>query len=119
MRFLVIDDSPTSRAKIVHILEQAFDVEIVEAEEGEEAWNIFKENQDFNLILCDWVMPKMNGFEFLKKIRMLGNEVPFMMVTSYAGNSDVMAALQSGADNYLPKPFTGEQLVNKVKKLIE
>lgn len=73
---------------------------------------------DFDAILCDLVMPEMDGIEFLKEVRSQGHETPFMLMTAYGSISSAIAALRLGAEEYLLKPIDRELLAHRIDALI-
>src|SRR5690606_11534924 len=74
----------------------------------------------YDLILCDWEMPEMSGLELLRWARMqeVYKKVPFVMITSRGDRSHIVEAVQEGVSDYLAKPFSNEQLAQKVIKAI-
>lgn len=114
MKALVVDDSMTIRRIIIKALGIVGINETVEAANGLEAVEAAKDS-DVGLVLLDWNMPKMNGMEALKTMRAAGNKVPIIMVTTEAEKTRVIEAIKAGANDYLIKPFTPEQLAAKVK----
>ncbi|MGB9761984.1 MAG: response regulator [Caldimicrobium sp.] len=117
---LVVDDSKAIREIEKKYLEE-LGFFVLEAENGEEALEIVKENPDLSLILLDWHMPVMNGYEFLKKLRAnpLWSDIKVMMVTTENQQKSVIDAIMAGANEYLMKPFDKEMLETKIKYLLE
>ncbi|MGC9110067.1 MAG: response regulator [Caldimicrobium sp.] len=117
---LVVDDSKAIREIEKRYLEE-LGFFVLEAENGEEALEIVKENPDLTLILLDWHMPVMNGYEFLKKLRAnpLWSDIKVMMVTTENQQKSVIDAIMAGANEYLMKPFDKEMLETKIKYLLE
>ena len=74
-----------------------------------------------DLIICDIEMPDMNVFEVLKKLKTetFTQKMPFIFLTARAEKSEVKNGITSGADNYLTKPFRGDELVDMVAKYLE
>jgi two-component system chemotaxis response regulator CheY len=118
MRALVIDDSRTMRSILRNILKEV-GMEVVEAPNGLEALEQMKQVPDIGLILVDWNMPVMNGFDFICAVRAerAYSGVRILMVTSEAEGSQVARALNAGANEYLMKPFSREVLVAKLNLL--
>jgi two-component system chemotaxis response regulator CheY len=77
-----------------------------------------KEYENIKLILSDWNMPVMNGFEFLKAVKSNGTykHIPLIMLTTEAEKSNINKAIQAGASNYLLKPFNPEDLLLKIRQ---
>jgi two-component system chemotaxis response regulator CheY len=122
MKILLVDDSATMRKIQRNVLAQMGHDDIVEAENGEDAIHQMKAN-DFmiDLILCDWNMPKMNGIEFVRKIRQHENlqKIPIIMVTTEAEREKVIEAVKAGARGYVVKPFTPDILKAKIAEIAE
>ena len=120
-KILFVDDSPVIK-KIIKRAIEAIDFELIEASDGKEALAVLsKESKDVKLILSDWNMPIMNGFDFLKaaKSNNLYKHIPVIMLTTEAEKSNINKAIQAGAANYLLKPFNTEDLIKKVIQCIE
>ncbi len=113
-KVLLVDDSAVMR-KIIqrNIKETGLIVEeFVEAGDGNQALDKVNANEDLDLILLDWNMPNMSGIEFVKTLRSLNlsRRIPVVMVTTEGSDAKVSEAKESGADGYLTKPFTADQL---------
>ncbi len=120
MKAMVVDDSKSIRQIERKYLEE-MGFTVVEAENGEEALKVLKENPDIRLILLDWHMPVMNGYEFLKAVRANPewSGIKIMMVTTENQQKSVIDAIMAGANEYLMKPFDKEMLANKIRYLME
>ena len=118
MLALVIDDSRTTRMIIGSILRE-LGIEVLEAGNGLEALEKLGQNSEIELMLLDWNMPEMNGFDFLCKVRSQRayDAVRILMVTSEAQGEQVTRALEAGANEYLMKPFGKDVLVAKLNLL--
>lgn len=116
-KVLIVDDSAVMRKIIQRNIQQSGLVvdEFVEAGDGREALEKVTAN-DIDLILCDWNMPNMSGIEFVKALRGSGQKgnIPIVMVTTEGSDAKVEEAKNSGANGYLTKPFTPEQLKSKL-----
>jgi two-component system chemotaxis response regulator CheY len=115
MHALVIDDSKATRVILKGILESlGFDV--LQAGDGREAIERMEQAADIVIALVDWIMPVMNGYEFIQHIRSYSryDETKLMMVTTEAGMEQVIDALEAGADEYLMKPFTSDAIIEKL-----
>ena len=117
MKALVVDDSMTIRRIVIKALAMVGIGEATEAGDGAEAVNAAK-SESFDVILLDWNMPKMSGIETLRVLRQAGNKTPVIMVTTEAEKSRVIEAIKAGANDYLIKPFSPDQLAEKVKALM-
>ena len=118
MRVLTIDDSRAIRILLGSILEEmGFDV--VEAGNGREALQRLAENSGIELALVDWNMPVMNGLEFIQAVRAERryDDVCLIMVTTESDVSQMIKALDTGANEYIMKPFTKEAIAEKLTLL--
>ncbi len=115
---LIIEDEPSILNNISIILKIS-GFECLKASSGSEAFLIL-ETQQPNLILCDVMMPEMDGFEVLKKIREneKTKELPFCFLSARADVVDINFGLFNGANGYITKPFSAKDLVDTVKKLL-
>jgi two-component system, chemotaxis family, chemotaxis protein CheY len=116
MRAMIIDDSRAMRSMLRNFL-SALGIEVVaEAGNGREALEVFEKSLPLDVALIDWNMPEMNGFEFLKIVRQnpAHASVRMMMVTTEAEASNILAALEAGADEYMIKPFSRDGFREKL-----
>lgn len=118
MRALVIDDSKTMRSILGRILQQ-IGFEVAEAGDGRQGLDRLRQFGKPDLALVDWNMPEMNGCEFVRAVRAdpAFSDLRLMMVTTENELSQVAAALDAGADEYVMKPFTREVIVEKLNLL--
>ena len=117
MRALVADDSAVMRRILMGTLVRLGITDVDEAENGEEAVEAFGK-ADYGLVLLDWNMPKMNGFEALKAIRSKTTQIPVIMVTAEAEKDRVIEALKAGANNYVIKPFKPDVIAKKIEETL-
>lgn len=118
---LIVDDSSTMRKIISRSLRQAgLSVDdILEAGDGIEGLNVLQTSgKTINLILSDINMPNMDGLEFVKAVRANGYDMPIVMITTEGGEDVIAEALASGAKDSIKKPFTPEQLSEKLGGLL-
>lgn len=115
-KVLIIDDSGVMRKIIQRNIVQAGLLvdQFLEAGDGKEGLEKARQNSDLNLILCDWNMPNMNGIEFVKVLRSSDKNTPIVMVTTEGGETRMEEARNTGANGYLTKPFTTDQLLRKL-----
>lgn len=120
MKILVVDDFSTMRRIVRGILRQLGFENIVEAENGAEALKIVQ-NGGIEFVVSDWNMPVMSGIELLQNIRKGESykDVPVLMVTAEALKENVVHAIQSGANNYVVKPFTPDVLEEKMNAIFK
>ncbi len=112
IRTLLVDDSAVMRKVLTRALRQAgLDVaDVLEAGDGIEALTMIDGQGPFDLVLCDWNMPNMNGIDFVAAARAKGFNSPIVMVTTEAGSERVQQATSAGANGFVTKPFTPERL---------
>jgi two-component system chemotaxis response regulator CheY len=114
MKFLVVDDSSTIRRIIVAALQGAGYTDVDTAADGKEALDKCKADSSIDVVLSDWNMPVMNGYDFLVAFRSFNTTAPFLMVTTESEKASIVKAVQAGATNYVVKPFTPEILLEKI-----
>ena len=114
---LVLEDETDVRELLVlHLKREGF--EVAAFEDAEEALEAFKKNK-FDLLILDWMLPKMSGLEVAKRIRTESNSsVPILILTARADTMDKVLGLEIGADDYLTKPFEVREFVARVRALI-
>lgn len=116
-RILIVDDMASMRALIKVTLKQAGFDDLDEAVDGERAIEKLAKN-DYDFLICDWNMPKLNGLEVLQQVR---NEqrlrnLPFIMLTANANADHVRKAIDLGVTDYVSKPFKPETLLKKMHR---
>jgi CheY-like chemotaxis protein len=123
MRFLLVEDEEFNLIVLEEMIKISYpDVEIITANNGQEACDILSENS-FDLILSDINMPVMDGYEATKVIRSLTREdakkVPIIAMTADAFEDDVKKALASGMNAHLAKPVSPEDLYKTLEKVLQ
>lgn len=118
MKALVVDDSKVIRMAVSKIL-ISLDFEVFEASNGREGVEKLEEIGKPDLVLVDWNMPEMNGHEFIVAVRQNDkyNDMPLMMVTTESEMDKVRIAVDSGANEFVMKPFTPEMIKSKMRIL--
>lgn len=113
---MVVDDSRAIRLILANTL-KPLGFEILQAANGREALQQAGQHPDVTLFLVDWNMPEMNGLEFVQHLRRDArfNHAPVVMVTTETEMSQVVKALEAGANEYVMKPFTEEIIVEKLR----
>ena len=112
----VVDDEARMR-KLVKDFLTIKGYQVIEAGDGEEAVEIFFQQKDIALILLDVMMPKMDGWEVLKTIR-LHSKVPIIMLTARGEERDELQGFDLGVDEYISKPFSPKILVARVEAIL-
>ena len=115
-KILVVDDEARMR-KLVKDYLTIKGYQVIEAGDGEEAVEIFFQQKDIALILLDVMMPKMDGWEVLKTIR-LHSKVPIIMLTARGEERDELQGFDLGVDEYISKPFSPKILVARVEAIL-
>jgi len=116
MRLLVVEDEHRIAQALKDGLEQeAYAVDV--CHDGEEGYNTASA-EEYDLIILDVMLPGMDGFEICKKLRAERNHTPILMLTAKDQNHDIVHGLDTGADDYLPKPFSFEVLLARVRALL-
>ena len=115
-KILVVDDEARMR-KLVKDFLTIKGYQVIEAGDGEEAVEIFFQQKDIALILLDVMMPKMDGWEVLKTIR-LHSKVPIIMLTARGEERDELQGFDLGVDEYIFKPFSPKILVARVEAIL-
>ena len=112
-KILIVDDEKEIR-DLVEIYLKSEGYETVKAEDGEEALEVLRKEKDIDLIILDIMMPKMDGIDACLKIRE-ERELPIIMLSAKSQDEDKILGLNTGADDYLTKPFNPLELVARVK----
>ena len=112
MKVLVVDDDVVSRMVLMHLIDGCGKFEIVEAEDGADAWQQLENGLRPGIVFCDLRMPRLSGIELLQRVREHGElaEVPFVLVSSATDKETVQQATLAGATGYIVKPFQSEQV---------
>lgn len=120
MRVLVVDDYKTMRRIIRNLLKQLGFTNVDEAEDGTQALQVLRTQGPHGLIISDWNMEPMTGFQLLQEVRKDERlkRTPFIMVTAESKPENVIAAKQAGVSNYIVKPFNGETLRTKMASVL-
>jgi len=115
-KILVADDESRMRKLIKDYLVRE-DYEVIEAENGEQALDMFYMDSEISLIILDVMMPKVDGFAVLKEIRETSS-IPVLMLTAKGEENDVLNGFELGADEYINKPFSPKILMARVNAVL-
>ena len=119
LKILAVDDSATMRRIIVNTLKRIGHEDIVEAEDGADAYAKLETEDGINFIITDWNMPNMSGLEFVTKVREGSyRELPILMVTTRSIKEDIIEAMKAGVNSYIVKPFTPQTLKEKMDQIL-
>ncbi len=116
LKILVVDDESRMRKLVRDFLVKS-NYEVVEAEDGAAALDLFFESNDIDLVILDVMMPKMDGWQVCKEIRAY-SKVPIIMLTAKADERDELLGFELGVDEYISKPFSPKILVARVEAIL-
>ncbi|NJL24767.1 MAG: response regulator [Calothrix sp. SM1_5_4] len=125
MRVLVVDDFEIARTMVRRALESLGLKRIDEAVNGAVGLEMLKTaafaGNPYHLVLCDWMMPVMDGYTMLLECRKMPelSDTPFVMITAESNKDMIVQALRGGATDYLMKPVSEEALRRKVRRFLE
>lgn len=129
---LRLDDRPAGHAPVLLIADDDEDIltlvqlrlsrsgfEVIVARDGEEALAIARDRHP-DLAVLDWMMPKASGVDVVRALRadVDTNGIPVLLLTARASESDIAEGLAAGADDYIPKPFSPQELATRVQSLL-
>lgn len=116
LKILVVDDESRMR-KLVRDFLVKRNYDVIEAEDGGAALDVFFEQKDISLVILDVMMPKIDGWEVCREIRSYSN-IPIIMLTAKADERDELQGFQLGVDEYISKPFSPKILVARVEAIL-
>lgn len=117
IKILVIEDEKRV-ADLLKIGLEENGYQVLVAYDGEMGWRLFQSN-DFQLIISDIILPKLNGFELCQKIRKADEEISILMLTALGTTDDKLEGFDVGADDYMVKPFDFRELLARVRVLLK
>ena len=117
-KILIVEDEKDIRDLIIYAL-QAKGYETISTDDGEKALKMLKENKP-DLVILDWMLPSVSGLEICRNIRRdkIIKNIPIIMLTAKITEDDKILGLDSGADDYITKPFSTAELGSRVKALL-
>ncbi len=116
LKILVVDDESRMRKLVKDFLSRS-NYEVLEAENGEQAVDLFFDVKDIALIILDVMMPKMDGWQVCREIRR-NSKVPIIMLTAKSDEKDELLGFELGVDEYISKPFSPKILVARVEAIL-
>nr|MDE5965779.1 response regulator [Lachnospiraceae bacterium] len=116
IKILVVDDESRMRKLVRDFLVKS-GYHVLEAENGEDAIDIFMQNKDIALIVLDVMMPKMDGWEVCRELRK-DSKVPIIMLTARGDERDELLGFELGVDEYITKPFSPKILVARIEAIL-
>ncbi|MCS7030246.1 MAG: response regulator [Gloeomargarita sp. SKYG116] len=116
---MVVEDQKTQREMIVALLQRE-GLQVIEAADGYEAFEMVKGGQIPDLVVMDVVMPRMNGYQLVRQLRSYPqtSKIPVLMCSSKGETFDKHWGLKQGADAYIVKPFEPQDLIGTVRHLL-
>jgi len=120
IKILIVDDSITIRRIITNALKTVGFTDTIEASNGKEALEKLTSGK-IDFIITDWNMPEMNGLDLIKEIRTnsVHSNMPILMITTRGTEHDVVEALQAKVNSYIMKPFTPQELKEKIDGILK
>ncbi len=117
-KILVVEDEIDIKNLIVYALENK-GYDLISTDDGEKAIKLVKENKP-NIIILDWMLPSVSGLEVCRTIRRdeTTQHIPIIMLTAKSTENDKILGLDSGADDYITKPFSTNELFSRVKAIL-
>jgi CheY-like chemotaxis protein len=111
VKILIAEDDVVSR-QMLQVFLLRWGYEVVIATDGAEAWRVLESGDAPKLAILDWMMPVMDGIEICRRVRLLPRASPvyLILLTARGGNQDIVRGLDAGADDYVTKPFSREEL---------
>jgi DNA-binding response OmpR family regulator len=116
LKVLVVDDESRMRKLVKDFLSKK-NFEVLEAENGEQAVDLFFNNKEISLLILDVMMPKMDGWQVCREIRQY-SKVPIIMLTAKSDEKDELLGFELGVDEYISKPFSPKILVARVEAIL-
>jgi len=115
LKVLLVEDDQNTRATIKAMLFEMGINQIFESADGKEADSFIESDfMEIDIIISDWNMPNQNGLEFLKKLREVKPDIPFIRVTGRADENSIYEAMNLKVTSYIRKPFSLKELENKI-----
>ncbi len=120
LNILIVDDEPSVTRLVRMMLMDINVTQVFTAKDGKEALNFLGDFDDLvDVIICDWNMPNMTGIEVLQQLRTVDATAPFLMLTGRADLDSVKSAKDYGVTGYLLKPFSADELQNKLRGVVK
>ena len=117
-KILIVEDDPNLGKILLEYLE-AKNYNVSLAIDGEDGFKKFLENQEWDVVLLDVMMPKKDGFSLARDIRKVNQDIPIIFLTAKSQKDNIIKASNLGADDYLTKPFSIEELIARIKAIMK
>ncbi|THB75289.1 MAG: response regulator [Gammaproteobacteria bacterium] len=117
-KLIVIEDDASTKMILKGTLRKYGFLDIEECSDGAEALKKIQEN-DYDMILCDWQIPSLNGLALLKKLKGMDStaHIPFIMITGESEKESIISAMKAGVDGYIVKPFAPISIKQKLDQV--
>ncbi len=120
LKALVVDDQQEARSMLRNMLTDLGITQVFESPDGRNALTFVDNACDFvNIVICDWNMPSLTGIEFLRQLRSVDPNIPFLMITGRGDMESVVEAKASGVTGYIRKPYSPAQLEAKLRIIVQ
>ena len=116
MKILIAEDDQRLRKNIVHIIQKEFH-HVDAVDNGQDALE-YIQFDDYDLVILDWMMPKLSGIEVCQEVRNRGFSGGVVMLTAKDDSTDIIQGLDAGADDYVVKPFKMEELLARIRAVL-
>ncbi|MCZ6665645.1 MAG: response regulator [Gammaproteobacteria bacterium] len=118
LKILAVEDNHQTMRLLQNMLAEIGIRQVYTAETGREAFDFLSKFEELvDVILCDWKLPEISGFQLLRYVRLAKQDIPFLMVTSTSDSKSVLLAKKNGVTGYLVKPFSKADLKKKIRLL--
>ncbi|MBO4213906.1 MAG: response regulator [Lachnospiraceae bacterium] len=118
LKILISDDSILARKQLKDVLSEAGYEDFVEARDGKETVNIYK-NGGIDVVFLDIVMPQLDGIEAIKQIMAFDENANIIMVSSVGTQGQIKAAIEAGAKDFIQKPFVSNQILTVLNNIVK
>lgn len=120
LRIMLVEDQPDTSKMIKNMLLELGVTQVYTSPDGQKAMEFMDSADDFiDVIMCDWNMPRVTGIELLRQLRTVYPTLPFIMVTARGDIESVIVAKEAGVTGFIRKPFSLEELKQKLQKTMQ
>ncbi|GHT91391.1 DNA-binding response regulator [Betaproteobacteria bacterium] len=119
LKILIVEDHALVREALVRVLRALeADTQVREASSGDQMLDVLKQEHDFNLVLLDLALPGMDGFTGLKLLRQRYPDIPVVILSAFDDQPTISRVLNNGAAGFIPKSYSGDQLLNALSQVL-
>ncbi len=116
---LLLAEDDFANAEYVKLVVKRNNISVIHARNGEEAIDMFRNNQSIDIVLMDIKMPVMDGYSATREIRKLDKNIPVIALTAFALDGDRERALEAGCTDYITKPVSKERLIGVIESYLK